>query len=264
MKNFILLIVLLFGWQSISQEIKSVNVKGKVVVEGGDLFGISIFNKTYNKEAVTDENGEFVIGARLNDSIQISALQFQNITFQVNEAIVESKTMKVFLIEEINKLDTIFVTGNRLSENLEVEIKRTESFNPKLNSLYFGIVKNNQTINDIDKPPLRNMAIDTERLQFVNGLNIVNVVDQLLLPLFRSEVKDKKSLGIPEVPVESIKFYFGSEFLIDNFSIPEHRIEEFIRFVERDNFDFSLLNYGKEMEFLEVIYNKSLLFLDKS
>ena len=83
MKNFILLIVLLFGWQSISQEIKSVNVKGKVVVEGGDLFGISIFNKTYNKEAVTDENGEFVIGARLNDSIQISALQFQNITFLI-------------------------------------------------------------------------------------------------------------------------------------------------------------------------------------
>lgn len=66
------------------------------------------------------------------------------------------------------------------------------------------------------------------------------------------------------MPVESIRFYYGSEFLIDNFSIPEHRVEEFIRFVESDNFDFSLLNYGKEMELLEVIYIKSLLFLDKS
>ena len=41
------------------------------------------------------------------------------------------------------------------------------------------------------------------------------------------------------------------------------RVEEFIRYVESDNFDFSLLNYGKEMEFLELIYNKSLQFLKK-
>ena len=96
-----------------------------------------------------------------------------------------------------------------------------------------------------------------------NGLNIVNVVDQLLLPLFRSEVQDKKEIGIPEVPIESIKYYFGSEFLIDNFNIPEHRVEEFIRYVESDNFDFNLLNYGKEMEFLELIYHKSFQFLEK-
>ena len=96
----------------------------------------------------------------------------------------------------------------------------------------------------------------------VNGLNIVNVVDQLLLPLFRSEVKDKKKVGVPDVPVENIKYYFGSEFLVDNFNIPEHRVEEFIRFVESDDFDFSLLNYGKEMEFLEVINKKSIIFLN--
>lgn len=264
MKKFILALVLLSGWHTVSQEIKTIDVKGKVIVEGGDLFGISIFNKTSKKETITDENGDFVIAVQLNDSIQIRALQFQNITFQINEAIIESKTMKVFLIEEINKLDTIFVNGNRLSKNLEVQIKRTEKFNLKLNNLYFGMTKSKQDVATIDNAPLKNMAVDTERLQFVNGLNIVNVVDQLLLPLFRSEVKDKKSIGIPEVPVESIRFYFGSEFLMDNFSIPGHRVEEFIRFVERDNFDFSLLNYGKEMELLEVIYNKSLQFLDKS
>jgi hypothetical protein len=264
MKKFIILLALFSGWHAISQEINTIDVKGKVIVEGGDLIGISIFNKTSNKGTVTDENGEFIIAVQLNDSIQISALQFQNIAFKINEAIIESKTMKVFLIEEINRLDTIFVTENRLSKNLEVQIKRTEKFNPKLNNLYFGIANNKQVVGDDQNLPLKNMAIDTERLEFVNGLNIVNVVDQLLLPLFRSEVKDKKSIGIPEVPVESIRFYFGSEFLTDNFSIPEHRVEEFIRFVESDNFDFSLLNYGKEMELLEVIYNKSLLFLDKS
>jgi len=97
----------------------------------------------------------------------------------------------------------------------------------------------------------------------VNGLNVVNVVDQLLIPLFRSEVKDKKAAGIPEVPVKSIKYYLGSNFLVENFNIPEHRVEEFIRYVEDETFDFDLLNYGHEIEFLELLSQKSKTFLSQ-
>ena len=95
----------------------------------------------------------------------------------------------------------------------------------------------------------------------INGLDIINVVDLVLLPLFRAEVKNKKSAGIPEVPVETIKYYFGSDFLVSNFNIPEYRVEEFIRYVENENFDFNLLNYGHEMEFLDLLNRKSIEFL---
>ncbi|MFT6841621.1 MAG: hypothetical protein ACJASR_000383 [Psychroserpens sp.] len=82
------------------------------------------------------------------------------------------------------------------------------------------------------------------------------------MPLFRSKVKDKETSGVPDVPVSSVKYYFGSEFIIDNFKIPAHRVEEFIQYVENDEgFDFTLLNYGKELEFLEVLYKKSQEFL---
>ena len=76
-----------------------------------------------------------------------------------------------------------------------------------------------------------------------------------------AEVKDKKAAGIPEVPAEYVKYYLGSNFLVENFNIPEHRVEEFIRFVEYKDFDFNLLNYGNELEFLEVLYKKSKIFL---
>lgn len=265
MKNFIILLMLLTGLQVLSQDLKPIEVKGKVIVEGEDLFGITVFNKSSNKGTVTNEKGEFSLLVTLNDSIEVSALQFQNINFQINEVILESKKMKIFLIEEINKLDEIFITGNRLSKSLEVQIKRTEAFNPKLNNLYFSMANDDQPYNDIDyKSGVSNNTMNSQRQRMINGLNIVNVVDQLLLPLFRSEVKDKKETGIPEVPIESIKYFYGSEFLTDNFNIPEHRVEEFIRFVESENFDVSLLNYGKEMELLEVIYNKSLRFLNKN
>ena len=96
----------------------------------------------------------------------------------------------------------------------------------------------------------------------MHGLNIVNIVDQLLIPLFRSEVKDKKAAGIPEVPSKSIKYYLGANFLVENFSIPEHRVEEFIRYVEDATFDFDLLNYGHEIQFLELQNFKSKEFLE--
>jgi len=264
MKNFIILCTFLTGLHVVSQDMKPIDVKGKVIVEGGDLFGISIINKSSNKQVVTSEKGEFMLAVNLNDSIEVSALQFQSISFQINEEILQSKNMKIFLIEEINKLDEIFITGSRLSKSLEAQIEGTGDFNPKLNSLYFGILNSSQSQSDIDyNSGVSNNTMNSQRQRMINGLNIINVVDQLLLPLFRSEVKNKKEIGIPEVPIESIKYYFGSEFLIDNFNIPEHRVEEFIRYVESDNFDFSLLNYGKEMEFLELIYNKSLQFLKK-
>ena len=101
-------IIFLFGFvvslQVNSQDFKRVEVNGKIIVESSEISGITIFNKTSNSYAISDENGEFVLTVGLNDFIEVSALQFQNINFQVNEAIVQSKAMKILLIEEINSL----------------------------------------------------------------------------------------------------------------------------------------------------------------
>lgn len=265
MKNTIIFLALILSLQGISQDLKRVDVKGKIIVENNDVIGISVFDKSSNLVAITDENGEFVLSVALNDFIEVSALQFQNINFQVNEEIIKSKNMKIFLIEEVNKLDEIIVSTSDLSGNLEKDINRVKNYNPKLNALYFGMgYKDGYGSKENYDSSVTNVAMNSQRQRMINGLNIVNVVDHLLLPLFRSEVKNKKNSGVPEVPAEAIKYYFGSEFLTDNFDIPKHRVEEFIRYVESENFDFSLLNYGKEMEFLELLHNKSLSFLDKN
>lgn len=265
MKYIIFLFGFLVSLQVISQDYKRVEVNGKIIVESSEISGISIFNKTSNSYAISDDNGEFVLTVGLNDIIEVSALQFQNINFQVNEAIIQSKAMKILLIEEINKLDEVIVNVKGLSGYLEKDIRNTKKFNPKLNVLYFAIANSDAyTFKEDNMSAVSNMTMNTQRQRMINGLNIVNVVDQLLLPLFRSKVKNKKDSGIPEVPIESIKYYFGSEFLTDNFDIPKHRIEEFIRYVEGENFDFSLLNYGKEMEFLQLLHDKSLQFLNRN
>ncbi|MDD7886660.1 carboxypeptidase-like regulatory domain-containing protein [Flavivirga sp. 57AJ16] len=262
MKKTIFLLALLSTIYMTPQSIKRVQVNGKIIVESSDISGITIFNISSKKGAISDENGEFALRVAVDDLIEVSALQYQNINFKVNEDIIKSKSMKLFLIEEVHKLEEIIVSTEGLSGDLNTDIKKVNAFKPQLDALYFGIKHSDDfDFKDDYKSEVKNIGMNSQRQRMINGLNIVNVVDQLLLPLFRSKVTNKKESGVPDVPVESIKYYFGSEFLVDNFNIPSHRVEEFIRFVERGDFNFSLLNYGKEMEFLELLNKKSVEFL---
>ena len=267
MKKVVLFFEFLISFYGIGQNLKRIEIKGKVIVEKSDFEGIPIINKTSNAMVFTDESGSFVLNVKVDDSIEVQALQYQNISFTVNQAVIQSGIMKIFLIEEIHKLDEVIVTNNKLSGNLDQDV--INSFKPKLDVFYFVIPNNKFKTMTSNMPELNKVALDgshnvamnPERLNMINGLDIVNVVDLVLLPLFRSETFNKEPSGIPKVPAESIKYYFGSEFLVDNFNIPEHRVQEFIQFVESDNFDYALLNYGKEMEFLEFLNQKSIEFL---
>lgn len=262
MRIIILVLAVSISFSSFSQNIKRVEVSGKIIVEGNDVAGITVFNTSSNNGTITDEEGMFKIQVTLNDIIEVSALQYQNLKFSVNQAIMDSKKMKLFLIEEINKLDEVIVIDKGLTGNLGADVSDSKHFTPKLDALYFGVKHSSEYDFETDeKTEVSNLGMNYQQQHMINGLNIVNVVDQLLLPLFRSEVTDKKKVGVPDVPIESIKYYFGSEFLVDNFNIPEHRVQEFIQYVEGDNFDYALLNYGKEMEFLEYINQKSIEFL---
>ncbi|MFL1012980.1 carboxypeptidase-like regulatory domain-containing protein [Flavisericum labens] len=262
MNRLIFLLAVLISSSAISQTVNRITVSGQIIVEGSDLAGITVFNASSNTGTITDENGAFSLKVALNDQIEVSALQYQNFSFKINEDIIESKKMKLFLIEEINKLDEVIVLTKGLTGNLDTDMDRSKPFKPKLDALYFGVKHSAEYEFKKDyKTEAENVAMNTEGIEVVNGLNIVNVVDQLLLPLFRAKVKDKKKVQVPEVPIESIKYYFGSEFLTNNFNIPKHRVEDFIQFVQADGFDFSLLNYGKEMEFLELLHQRSQEFL---
>ncbi|TCK67331.1 carboxypeptidase-like protein [Winogradskyella wandonensis] len=259
-------LILLFLSLSASAQLIRVEIKGQIIVEGDDLEGITIFNKTSGQGTISDAQGNFSINIKVGDVLQVRALQYQDFNIVINEAMIASRRLNVFLIQEINQLDEIVLSNKKVTGNLVTDLEAVPTFTPKMDAIYFA-VKQEPQLNESRSEFIRNNInltnATSQNKPLVNGLNLVNVVDQLLLPLFRSEVEDKDKVGVPEVPVEAIKYYFGSEFLSDNFGIPKHRVEEFIRYVERKDFDFSLLNYGRELEFLELLNKKSIEFLEK-
>ena len=255
-------IALIATSSAISQNLNRISVHGKIIVEGGDVDRIVIHNTTSDEKVITDEKGEFDIDVKLNDEIEVLALQYQDIKANINQAVLDSKRLRIFLIEQINKLDEILVLTSGLTGRLESDVDMVKTFNPRLDALYFGIKRNDEYVfADDNRTEVENTAVHSQMPNMVNGLNIVNVVDQLLLPLFRSGAKDRRDADIPEIDDGQVQAYLGQEFLTDNFNIPKNKVDDFIQFVEDDNFDFNLLNYGNELEFLEVLNTKSKVFL---
>ena len=111
--------------------LKRENILGKIIVEGNDIDGITIFNASSKVGTVSNENGEFTIAVALDDLIEIRALEYQNFDLRVNDAMLASKHINIYLIEEINKLEEVRITNKELTGNINADINIVKTFKPK-------------------------------------------------------------------------------------------------------------------------------------
>ena len=105
-----------------AQNVKRVLVEGQIIVDYPDLEGVTVYNLSSNKGTITNEEGKFAISVTLNDKIEISALQFEKFSIIISQEILDAKSMTVFLVESINKLDEILILPYGLSGNLKTDI----------------------------------------------------------------------------------------------------------------------------------------------
>ena len=253
---------LMFSNLAFSQVINRIEVKGKIVVDSEDKFGITIFNKSSKLGSITDEKGEFAIKVALNDVVEFRALQFQTFTVIIDEDIMTSKKMSVYLVEQVNKLDEVIILPYDLTGNLLVDIESVKTFNPDMDAIYFGLGNLHlYEFSDDYRSKVVNIAMPERDL--IHGVNVVNLVGMFLEPLFNKSKKNKITAEqTVNIPVGGFQEHYSTQFLVDNFKIPEDQIDEFITYVETHGLDYSLLNKGKEFEFLDFISQKSVLFLE--
>ncbi|HNQ27140.1 MAG TPA: carboxypeptidase-like regulatory domain-containing protein [Aquaticitalea sp.] len=266
-----LLFIFLFSLAIVarSQDIKRVEISGKIVVNSEDLENVTIYNTSSNKGSLTDADGKFKIDVALNDIIEVRALQFQEFTFTIDQNIIDTKKATVFLVEKVNRLNEVVILPYDLTGNLLVDMERVKTFNPDMNAFFFGI-------NDIGtykfaddyQSKVENIAMTQSGQNIQYGANILGIVHGLLKPIFKSKRgnasgQDKSNIENEDVTTSSLRDYYSTHFIADNFGIPKEKIDDFVNFVEIKGVDYSLLERGKEMEFLEFLTQKSREFLNE-
>jgi len=265
MKRYLLLIFCVSTLLSFSQTVQRTEISGKIVVGSDDLENVTIYNTSSNKGTLTDEGGKFKINVALNDVLEVHSLQFQDFTVTIDKDIIASKKVTIFLAEKINKLNEVVILPYDLTGNLVTDMESVRTFNPDLDAIYFGILDiSAYEFPDDYKSEVENIAARGPGNDIRYQLDAVALAGMLLKPRFKSD-KEKQQEKIEELQApssSSLRDYYSTYYINENFNIPEDEIDDFVLYVENNGLDYSLLERGREMEFLEFLTQKSKEYLN--
>lgn len=242
----------------VSQNINRVEVSGVIIVKSEDLEGVSVFNTSSNKGTITNEKGKFKIEVALNDELEISALQFRPSKLKITQEIINSKALKVHLIEQVNALDEVVLlphdlTGDLLTDSEDIKMIKPVNFS-------FG------SFNDFEMPDDYKSAVENTAItQSPKYLMDVGKIINLIMPNFfkgkkKKEKKQNKRTSVDKY-IPKLSHALEESYFVEHHNIPKNKVKEFILFVEGENFDASLLTPERKMELIEFLNQKSKLFL---
>ncbi|WP_223032886.1 carboxypeptidase-like regulatory domain-containing protein [Hanstruepera marina] len=233
-----------------AQTIKRVEVNGKIIAEN-DVEGVTIFNASSNKGTVADENGDFKLAVALNDVIEVSALQYVSVEVSITQDVVDSKILRLFLVEELNKLNEVILLPSLLTGEIHVDIDNAED--QRYIQMHFGDLSDMEFGED-QFSEVRNII--TSEGVYYNGVDFARIFG--LNKLFRK--KDKK-MDLPTSTTAELAEKYSQAFIEGNFNIPHERVDEFIMFVNVKDFNNDLLKDGNEMQLIQYLNDQSKLFL---
>lgn len=247
----------------LAQDVGRVLVKGNIVVVNAEnAEGVTVFNQSTNKGTVTDEKGYFELEMGLFDELEFHALQFETINVKIDEDVMKSKQLTVFLVEHINRLNEVVIFPYGLTGDLHEDLGKIKTFSPDLESinLAFGDITAYEFSADyhtqVDNTILREG-------EYYNGADLVKITNWLIKPLFGNK-ESKQEAAIRKTNENlGIRGVYSQTFIADNFDIPGDRVDDFIDYVDNKGVNPELYKSGNELELLEYLSQESKAFLNQ-
>lgn len=260
---FIFTSILTSVWSQTTQRIE---IRGVILSENQDIEGVTIFNTSSNQGTITNEKGEFTIRVSLNDRIEVSALQFNPITITVNEEVISSKQIKIYLIEKINQLDAVLLSSGLIG-NIAVDIENVKT----VRNIDVEIGDRNKAFEYNDDKAVDNQVVSnnlnsiTRKGEFYNGVDFVQLAGGIYSLLVKPKNKgSKEKTELLKNKPKTITDAFSLDYIMTNFNIPEEKIPAFIGFLESKEINQELFISENELKLIDYIMLQSNLFLNEN
>jgi hypothetical protein len=224
---------------------QGIDIMGKVVANDDDVEGIHIINKTANQFTITDVNGSFAISAKLNDTILISGIKYKHQEVIVNDLIMKSKHITVYLEEHIYQLDEVLV-GKFLTGDIRTDILNTK-IKDEINFYEVGIP------GYTGKPKTQSERRLNEAITgggFIPLNPIINAITGRTKML-----KKRIRLEAQEVCMNRAKSEF-SEVIFSNLEIEDHLKTDFFYYASEDVKFMELCQQDNQMAMFEFLVEK--------
>lgn len=244
--------ILFFLTGSLFAQDKRVAIEGLIKVpENQELSEIGIYNKNTLEGTTSNYLGQFFIKAKANDTLLITALQFNTKEVIISPKVIEEKYIIITLNTHISDLDEVFIYK--------------KDFNKRLNLSYQALEYDYDFRNDRFTPITRNYAEEAQGLPHLkNGLNILNI----LLLVGKAIFKKKKNIYTPEKlkyqdVVTFLSENYDTNFYYTTFEIPKAQVSDFIYYLGEIGIDKTLLKPENEIQLLTFIQEKATIYLNK-
>lgn len=225
------------------------DIIGKVVAEDNDVEGIHIINKTGNKFTITDSNGAFTIPAKRHDTILVSGIKYKHQEVIVNDLIIQSKHMTIYLEEHIYQLDEVlvgkFLTGDLRSDILNANLKEDVNF--------YDIGIPGYTGRLLTQKERHLFEADYGKMFSLFSINVHKILNRI-----SGRTKKLKNIVRLEV-LDECTYRTKSEFseiLFGDFEIEEHQKLDFFFFVSEDSKFLALCKSNNSMAMFEFLVEK--------
>lgn len=251
MKIKFFLVLLLFSIKLFGQKGRQI-IKGKIYYDSIFIDNIHIINKNTRYGTISNHQGIFIIPVKLNDTLQFTGIQFHNKILIIKNCHLNSKSIKVLLLQKTNELEEIEIKSNPFLGNLVTDINKVKIKSNIMDNVldYSNIDFKPDILGDngkIGRPP------DASKLTNPHipiGLTLIKV--SLGKPFKKKE---------PQIKL-SIREEFGDDFFIKELSIPLIHIDIFLDHCEVNGLT-RLYKKNKKLEFTDAIIKESKKYLKK-
>lgn len=227
-------------------------LKGFVLGFNHPVSNATIFNYLTKNGTVSNENGMFEIPVRLNDTIEISSLQFEVVKIIIDAKIYKNKFVTVNLTARVVQLEEIYL--NKLIGSLLFDIaNQPKDSTPKQNFSLKRVdlkVKPIESSYDLSKPPNADKITNPIQMFGVGGKARIPAWQYEKEKIFKAKLRQKK-----EFPRKIIQ-QFGVAFFTERLDIANENIPNFLSYCEYRNI-IELYNNKQYFKLIQILQEES-------
>ncbi len=241
MKKIIIFITLTISTLTFSQD-QTDTVKGNVQSETSKsiLQNVHVLNLTKVKGTITNNNGEFEIQARLNDTLYFSYIGYKSLKIVVTNDLIKFDDNTIELTELAFALEEIIIKPYQLTGYLEIDVKNA----PVNTSTRYKIIG------------LPNLGYEAGRRSRSGISKVIGAIfnpADFLNNLFknRSRKMDKLRLMREDEEIKNLlSIKFDREVLVQLLGVDRADIDEILR---NCNFSDTFIQQANDLQILEAI-----------
>ena len=253
MRPLFIALLLIFSWHADAQQRETIS--GKInPPEGESAQGISILNISALEATVSDRDGLFEIPAAVGDTLQFKSLQFQDFSVVVDQGVMDTGSLNVFISEAVTELPEVVVTPYDLTGNVRVDvaiIPVQPAPLPTQTAAEINPYEWDFRPDSLSSPP--NAAMRDAMIY--SGGNLASIFRNIFTP--RNVLTE---VGKEEELDEQIRLLYDDDFFEKHLNIKEENIHEFIYFAQDNGLIADMLQEEQEMELIEFLVEQSFRF----